>query len=75
MERVLEANRLYKKLPTHDRDDAMAMQYLIPGWKSTPRNLSGAVKRRKDKRRQNRFPLQFSPIYRTLNTRTNGHDR
>lgn len=33
MERVLEANRLYKKLPTHDRDDAMAMQYLIPGWK------------------------------------------
>lgn len=33
MGRVLEANRLYKKLPTHDRDDAMAMQYLIPGWK------------------------------------------
>ena len=33
MEKVEEANRLYRKLPTHDRDDAMAMQYLIPGWK------------------------------------------
>lgn len=33
MERVMEANGLYNKLPSHDRDDAMAMQYLIPGWK------------------------------------------
>lgn len=33
MERVMEANALYSKLPSHDRDDAMAMQYLIPGWK------------------------------------------
>ena len=33
MERVMEANALYNKLPSHDRDDAMAMQYLIPGWK------------------------------------------
>ena len=33
MERVREANRLYRKLDSHDRDDAMAMQYLIPGWK------------------------------------------
>ncbi len=33
MERVMEANRLYNWLPSHDRDDAMAMQYLIPGWK------------------------------------------
>lgn len=33
MERVLEANALYSKLPSHDRDDAVAMQYLIPGWK------------------------------------------
>ncbi len=32
MERLDEANRLYKSLPYHDRDDAMAMQYLIPGW-------------------------------------------
>jgi hypothetical protein len=33
MERVMEANRLYNSLPFHDRDDAMAMQYLIPNWK------------------------------------------
>lgn len=33
MERVLEANALYNKLPSHDRDDAAAMQYLIPNWK------------------------------------------
>lgn len=33
MEKVEEANRLYRKLDSHDRDDAMAMQYLIPGWK------------------------------------------
>lgn len=32
MERVMEANALYNSLPTHERDDAMAMQYLIPGW-------------------------------------------
>jgi len=33
MEQVRKANELYQKLPSHDRDDAMAMQYLIPGWK------------------------------------------
>ena len=33
MEKVMEANRLYHSMPDHDRDDAMAMQYLIPGWK------------------------------------------
>ncbi len=33
MEKVMEANALYNKLPSHDRDDAMAMQYLIPYWK------------------------------------------
>ena len=33
MERVMEANALYKNLKNHDRDDAEAMQYLIPGWK------------------------------------------
>ena len=32
MQRVEEANRLYNSLPSHDRNDAMAMQYLIPGW-------------------------------------------
>lgn len=33
MERILEANRLYQSLPGHDRDDSLAMQFLIPGWK------------------------------------------
>lgn len=33
MDRVMEANRLYSSLLNHDRDDAQAMQYLIPGWK------------------------------------------
>ena len=33
MEKVMEANALYNKLSSHDRDDALAMQYLIPGWK------------------------------------------
>ena len=33
MDAVEEANRLYRSLPTHDRDDAVAMQCLIPGWK------------------------------------------
>ena len=32
-ERLEEANRLYRKLGQGARDDAMAMQYLIPGWK------------------------------------------
>ncbi|MDO4194222.1 MAG: enolase C-terminal domain-like protein [Erysipelotrichaceae bacterium] len=33
MKRVGEANRLYNSLASHDRDDAMAMQYLIKDWK------------------------------------------
>jgi glucarate dehydratase len=33
MVKVEEANRLYNRLPSHDRNDAEAMQYLIPGWK------------------------------------------
>ena len=33
MDKVMEANRLYNMLPTHDRNDAEAMQYLIPNWK------------------------------------------
>lgn len=32
MEKVMAANALYNKLPSHDRDDALAMQYLIPNW-------------------------------------------
>lgn len=33
MERVMEANALYNSLSSHDRDDALAMQYLLPNWK------------------------------------------
>jgi len=33
MDAVERAAELYKKLPSGDRDDAMAMQYLIPDWK------------------------------------------
>ena len=33
MKRVEEANRLYNTLTSHDRDDVMAMQYLIKDWK------------------------------------------
>ena len=33
MKRVEEANRLYNTLASHDRNDAMAMQYLIKDWK------------------------------------------
>ena len=36
-DRVEEAHRLYQSLPSHDRDDAVAMQYLIPGWKFDPK--------------------------------------
>ncbi|QAT48754.1 glucarate dehydratase [Caproiciproducens sp. NJN-50] len=32
-ERVEQANKLYNTLSSHDRDDSVAMQYLIPGWK------------------------------------------
>ena len=33
MEQVEKANKLYNKLPSGSRDDSVAMQYLIPGWK------------------------------------------
>jgi len=33
MEQVEKANKLYLKLPSGSRDDSVAMQYLIPGWK------------------------------------------
>ncbi|RRO10843.1 enolase C-terminal domain-like protein [Pectobacterium aquaticum] len=32
-EQVMKAHDLYKKLPSGARNDAVAMQYLIPGWK------------------------------------------
>lgn len=33
MDRVMKAHELYNKMDHHDRDDAVSMQYLIPGWK------------------------------------------
>jgi len=37
MVRIEKAHALYKKLPTGSRDDAAAMQFLIPGWKFDPK--------------------------------------
>ena len=33
MDQVMKAHELHKQLPTGARNDAVAMQYLIPGWK------------------------------------------
>jgi glucarate dehydratase len=33
MDRIMAANQLYQKHGLGARDDAMAMQFLIPGWK------------------------------------------
>lgn len=40
MERIHSAHALYKKLGTGARDDAMAMQYLVPDWKYDPKQPS-----------------------------------
>jgi glucarate dehydratase len=37
MERILAAHELYKKVGAGARDDAMAMQFLVPGWKFDPK--------------------------------------
>ena len=37
MDRVMKAHELYNKLPYHDRNDAIGMQYLIPNWKFDPK--------------------------------------
>jgi glucarate dehydratase len=37
MDQVEQANALYCKLPSGARDDAAAMQYLVPGWKFDPK--------------------------------------
>ena len=39
-ERLERAYELYKKIGTGARDDAMAMQYLVPGWKYDPKQPS-----------------------------------
>lgn len=40
MEQIEKANQLYNKIGQGARDDAMAMQYLIPGWKYDPKRPS-----------------------------------
>jgi glucarate dehydratase len=40
MDRIRAANELYRKVGSGARDDAMAMQYLIPGWKYDPKQPS-----------------------------------
>ncbi|WP_343661720.1 enolase C-terminal domain-like protein [Ralstonia sp.] len=40
MERVMAAHALYKNLGPGARDDAMAMQYLVPGWTYDPKRPS-----------------------------------
>ncbi|WP_163577070.1 enolase C-terminal domain-like protein [Halomonas faecis] len=36
-EKLMEAHRLYQRLEVTSRNDAMAMQYLIPGWEFDPK--------------------------------------
>lgn len=40
MERIMAAHELYKKVAKGARDDAMAMQYLVPGWQYDPKRPS-----------------------------------
>ena len=40
MDRVMAAHALYKTLDPGARDDAMAMQYLVPGWTYDPKRPS-----------------------------------
>ena len=40
MAQVEKAHELYKKVAKGARDDAMAMQYLVPGWKYDPKKTS-----------------------------------
>lgn len=35
-EKLAKAHELYLTMKNHDRDDSMAMQYVIPGWKYDP---------------------------------------
>ena len=45
MDRIFKANELYKTLGSGARDDGMAMQYLVPGWKYDPKQPSLGRKR------------------------------
>ena len=40
MDRIMQANALYRKVATSARDDAMAMRYLVPGWTYDPKRPS-----------------------------------
>jgi glucarate dehydratase len=40
MQRIMAAHELYKKVANGARDDAMAMQYLVPGWQYDPKRPS-----------------------------------
>ena len=40
MQRIMAAHALYKKVANGARDDAMAMQYLVPGWQYHPKRPS-----------------------------------
>ncbi len=40
MDRIMLAHELYKQVAGAARDDAMAMQYLVPGWKYDPKQPS-----------------------------------
>jgi glucarate dehydratase len=40
MDQVLKAHELYKKVGGTARDDAVAMQYIVPGWKYDPKRPS-----------------------------------
>jgi glucarate dehydratase len=37
MTRIEEAYQLYRKMGANGRDDSLAMQYLIPGWRFDPK--------------------------------------
>ncbi|MFI8480600.1 enolase C-terminal domain-like protein [Pseudomonas sp. NPDC078700] len=40
LDRIQSAHELYKRVATGARDDAMAMQYLVPGWQYDPKRPS-----------------------------------
>ena len=40
MDRIMLAHELYKQVASAARDDAMAMQYLVPGWQYHPKQPS-----------------------------------
>ena len=40
MDRIMAAHKLYKKVASGARDDAMAMRYLVPGWTYDPKKPS-----------------------------------